>query len=343
MTSIKTHATTSSSPPPSSHSTTTWKAQTPWDIDPDQLDDEQVEILGALLPVVNIEERPRAGGGGGGGGTSTTTTTTMTNDPRPVSRHPYAVARSSSSSTTVGRAVENRTSFASLRDFLDRPLPPLPSVTAPHATRPSPPPPVLLRGGFSFNSTPPIIRGAVESVPASSSRRGGPGGSERAGRESGCSVSHSQSESKDSAPRGAAGASRASISVEGGRRQRGDLDEREEQSERRGSATTTARIEERQARGSESKEKTDRFAGIDTRSNATRAVVEREELLESPRRRRPLPPCAAPASRLDDDDHSPTPRPPRAFGVDSREVAHSPRLRSSSSVASSRDAVIFRN
>ncbi|GAA5883476.1 hypothetical protein JCM16303_003819 [Sporobolomyces ruberrimus] len=113
---------------------TIWKAESPWDVDPDKLDDEEVEILGALLPVVATTStfETKKGGGRSPYYSSHRLPDFSNSDNEEGGRavHPYA--RSEFSLDTTSRkaqvsSVKSRPSFASLRSFVNRPLPPLPA------------------------------------------------------------------------------------------------------------------------------------------------------------------------------------------------------------------------
>ncbi|GAA5963993.1 hypothetical protein JCM3765_007831 [Sporobolomyces pararoseus] len=143
--------------PPSSK----WQAEELWDVDPDKLDDEEVEILGALLPVVALNDWENHKPGGEGGGTTSVTSKSIHTVRDLRGRQPQRRPQIPSSTTTFSlpQTLPTRSSLASLRNLLDRPLPPLPVAQQP-VYPPTPPSP------FSFNSTPPLNQAAPKVDPS---------------------------------------------------------------------------------------------------------------------------------------------------------------------------------
>ncbi|GAA5979357.1 hypothetical protein JCM5350_003879 [Sporobolomyces pararoseus] len=139
-------------------SPTKWEAEELWDVDPDKLDDEEVEILGALLPVVALNERENQNPERVSTSLASESIHTVT-DLRTRQQQQRPQIPGSTTTSYLPQTLPTRSSFASLRNLLDRPLPPLPIAQQP-IYPPTPPSP------FSFNSTPPLNQASPKVDPS---------------------------------------------------------------------------------------------------------------------------------------------------------------------------------
>lgn len=127
-----------------------WQAEKLWDVDPDKLDDEEVEVLGALLPVIKVnddEETQKLRGQRRRVAIASTTT-------KAVEMNEQKQQQSSDVSRSMfpsreSRPLSDRTSSTSLRNLLDRPLPPLPATQRTSGV-------TCHSSAYAFNQTPPL-------------------------------------------------------------------------------------------------------------------------------------------------------------------------------------------
>ncbi|GAA5908460.1 uncharacterized protein JCM6883_005552 [Sporobolomyces salmoneus] len=148
-----------------------WAAEERWNVEPDKLDDEEIEVLGALLPVIATETRKEQEGiEAEGGGNSKETTTSgepfsllsdIDDEATSPPAHPFVSTPSVRDLTqrlSSQIMIEDRSSFASLRNFVNQPIPPL-SSGPPQSSSITPEP-------FSCNRTPSVRQSVPQIVPS---------------------------------------------------------------------------------------------------------------------------------------------------------------------------------